>query len=53
MEFDTVKLATEIGHRGEQRAAVVQNLVPNTSYRFRVRAVNEYGRGTEASRPSG
>jgi hypothetical protein len=52
-EFQAVQLATDNGHRADQRAVVVQNLVPNTSYRFRVRAVNQYGRGPDASRQSG
>ena len=52
-EYQAVQLATDNGHRADQRAVVVENLIPNTSYRFRVRAVNTHGRGNDASRPSG
>ncbi|KAL4221440.1 Immunoglobulin like [Mactra antiquata] len=51
-EPNAVTVATDNGHRADQRAAVVTDLVPNTSYRFRVRAINEYGRGDAVSKPS-
>ncbi|KAL4221661.1 Contactin 1 [Mactra antiquata] len=47
-----VNNAIQKGSRTDQRAATVTNLIPNTSYRFRVRAINTFGRGQEASAPS-
>lgn len=49
----TVTEAIDNGYRTDQRTAIVVDLVPNTSYRFRIRAINEYGRGNIPSRPSG
>ncbi|XP_052821309.1 contactin-4-like [Mya arenaria] len=47
-----VKLAADIGKRADQCAYNVSGLIPFTNYRFRVRAVNVFGRGQEASEPS-
>ncbi|XP_052212292.1 contactin-5-like [Dreissena polymorpha] len=47
-----VRYADDIGKRGDQCAWNVTGLVPNTNYRFRIRAINMYGRGQEASNPS-
>ncbi|KAL4221262.1 ATP-dependent RNA helicase ddx25 [Mactra antiquata] len=44
--------AKTFGLREEQRSIVVNGLLPNIDYRFRVRAINDYGRGQEASRGS-
>lgn len=44
--------ATGTGRRDDQRVWLIEDLTPNTNYRFRVRAVNAYGRGQEASKPS-
>ncbi|XP_053379339.1 contactin-3-like [Mercenaria mercenaria] len=51
-DYQAVQLATDNGHRPDQRSVEIKNLIPNTSYRFRVRAVNQHGRGKDASRPS-
>ncbi|XP_053378888.1 contactin-like isoform X2 [Mercenaria mercenaria] len=51
-EYLAVNEATGQGKRADQRAVTVQNLIPNTSYRLRVRAVNNFGRGKDASKPS-
>ena len=45
--------AIDHAKRTDQRVIVVQGLIPHTGYRFRVRAINLYGRGEEASQPSG
>ena len=52
-EFLTVQEAVNSGKRADQRTVLVSNLIPNTGYRFRVRAVNLFGRGKDASQPSG
>ncbi|XP_052760902.1 contactin-like isoform X2 [Mya arenaria] len=44
--------AADQGKRGTQRAATVDGLIPNTNYRFRVRATNAFGKGQEASKPT-
>ena len=53
LEFDTARLGPEYGLRGDQRTYVVENLIPNLGYSFRVRAINDFGRGQEASKGSG
>lgn len=45
--------ATEHGLRGDQRSIVVEGLLPDQHYSFRIRAINDYGTGHEASLPSG
>ena len=45
--------AVNLGLREDQRAATVPDLFPNIAYRFRVRAINDFGRGQEASKGSG
>ena len=52
-ESDAVQDALNSGDRADQRSGRLQNLLPHTAYRFRVRAVNGFGRGNEASQPSG
>lgn len=52
-EDSAVRFAEDGGHRADKRMVDVTTLLPNTRYRFRVRAVNSYGRGTQASSPSG
>lgn len=52
-ELETVTAAVEFGLRSDQRTHVVDSLFPNLGYRFRVRAINEFGRGQEASKSSG
>lgn len=42
----------EFGVRQDQRAYTVTGLIPNTNYRFRIRAINQFGRGEEASKPT-
>ncbi|KAH3826570.1 hypothetical protein DPMN_128476 [Dreissena polymorpha] len=44
--------ASEMGFRQDQRTVLVDTLLPDISYRFRLRASNSYGKGQEASRPS-
>ena len=39
--------------RDDQRLAFVSGLLPDIDYRFRVRAINSFGRGQEASWGSG
>ncbi|XP_052761161.1 contactin-5-like [Mya arenaria] len=51
-EFAAVKDAADLGLREDQRAVVVESLLPDVTYSFRVRAFNVYGRGQEASMPS-
>ncbi|XP_045161359.2 contactin-like isoform X2 [Mercenaria mercenaria] len=51
-EYVTVTEASNLGKRTDQRAITVHQLIPNTNYRFRVRAINAFGRGQEASKPS-
>ena len=45
--------AINAGRRTDQRSYKVEGLIPNSGYRFRVRALNNLGRGEEASTPSG
>ena len=45
--------AVNLGKRTDQRSYLVTGLIPNTGYRFRVRAINSFGRGKLASKPSG
>ncbi|KAH3788122.1 hypothetical protein DPMN_166253 [Dreissena polymorpha] len=52
-ESTAVATAINNGNRSDQRSTNVTGLVPNTNYRFKVRAVNAFGRGSESSRPSG
>ncbi|KAH3788133.1 hypothetical protein DPMN_166264 [Dreissena polymorpha] len=51
-ESTAVATAKNNGNRSDQRSTYVTGLVPNTNYRFKVRAVNAYGRGSESSRLS-
>ncbi|XP_060571800.1 contactin-3-like [Ruditapes philippinarum] len=51
-EYLAITEANNLAKRSDQRAIIVQQLIPNTSYRFRVRAINMFGRGQEASSPS-
>ena len=52
-EFDVTKTGLEYGLRSDQRTYIVQNLIPNLGYSFRVRAINDLGRGKLASKGSG
>lgn len=52
-EPHTVQEAQQEAMRSDQRSVVVRDLIPNTGYRFRIRAVNDLGIGKEASKPSG
>ena len=45
--------AINLMKREDQRAYEIQGLIPNSGYRFRIRALNRLGRGEEASKPSG
>lgn len=51
-EILSVTEAANLVKRTDQRSIIVKQLIPNTSYRFRVRAINSFGRGKEASKPS-
>lgn len=55
-DIPEITVATEAvneGKRTDQRSFVVQGLIPYTGYAFRVRAINAFGRGKMASKPSG
>ena len=52
-EYITNQEAIDTRKRTDQRSILVQGLIPDTGYRFRIRAINSFGRGKEASRPSG
>ncbi|KAH3788889.1 hypothetical protein DPMN_167053 [Dreissena polymorpha] len=52
-ESTAVATAKNNGNRSDQRSTNLTGLVPNTNYRFKVRAVNAFGRGSESCRPSG
>ena len=52
-ESAAVQEALNSGDRTDQRSGKLQTLLPYTAYRFRVRAINGFGRGNEASQPSG
>jgi len=52
LEFGAVKEATDLALREDQRSTLVESLLPDVTYAFRVRAFNVYGRGQEASKPS-
>ncbi|XP_052225224.1 contactin-like [Dreissena polymorpha] len=51
-ESTAVATAKNNGNRSDQRSTNLTGLVPNTNYRFKVRAVNAFGRGSESCRPS-
>ena len=51
-ELVTITNAQEFNLREDQRMYTANNLVPNNGYRFRIRAINDLGRGTLASLPS-
>ncbi|KAL4221697.1 hypothetical protein ACF0H5_019952 [Mactra antiquata] len=51
-DFEANNIAVNMALRTDQRAFNITDLIPNTHYRFRVRGINEYGRGAEASMPS-
>lgn len=44
--------AIDFGLRQDQRSAVITDLLPDISYSFRVIAINDFGKGHEASAPS-
>ncbi|KAL4221759.1 Contactin-3 [Mactra antiquata] len=52
--FETQALndARTMGLRSDQRVTLVDGLLPNVHYSFRVRAINDLGEGREASRKS-
>ena len=52
-EYMVANEAINLGKRTDQRSYLVTGLIPNTGYRFRVRAINSFGRGKLASKPSG
>ena len=52
-EVEAVTEAVNYGLRSDQRTYNVDSLFPNLGYRFRVRAINEFGRGKLASKGSG
>ena len=52
-EYVAMNEAIDFGLREDQRSATIKNLLPDISYRFRVRAINDYGIGHEASGGSG
>lgn len=52
-EYIAMNEAIDFGLRDDQRSAIIQNLLPDISYSFRVRAINDFGIGHEASPPSG
>ncbi|XP_045162637.2 contactin-like [Mercenaria mercenaria] len=48
-EYIAMNEAIDFGLREDQRSAVIKNLLPDISYSFRVRAINDFGIGHEAS----
>lgn len=52
-QYEANNEAVALGLRSDMKSAVVEGLFPNIGYRFRVRAINDFGRGMEASKPTG
>ena len=45
--------AINLGRRTDQRSLEVTGLIPHTGYRFRIRAINTFGRAELPSTPTG
>ena len=53
MDFHALNEAQTYGMREDQRSVIVEGLLPDQLYSFRIRSINDYGKGNEASVGSG
>lgn len=53
MDYNANREAVEHAMREDQRTVIVENLLPDMLYSFRIRSINDYGKGNEASLGSG
>ena len=52
-EYIVNQEAINLGRRTDQRSLEVTGLIPHTGYRFRIRAINTFGRAELPSTPTG